>query len=80
MSLKDGEMKAFSVFGAGILTAALFVPVLWFTDKAEAQGPILKDREVLEATLAYRKTPQKQPQKKFDQPEVVKSAGHSKAQ
>lgn len=77
MSLKDGEMQVVSVLGAGILSAALIVPVVWFTEAAQAQAPVLADREVIEATLAYRKQPQKQPQKKFDQPDVVKPVGVS---
>ena len=37
MSLKDGEMHVVSIVGAAVLTGALFVPVLWFTDAAVAK-------------------------------------------
>ena len=79
MSLKDAEMHVFSMAGAGLLTAAMFVPILWFAEaKGGDTGPLLKDMQVIEATLAYRKTPQKQPQKKFDNPDVVKPQGVSR--
>lgn len=78
MSLKDGEMQIVSIVGACVLSAALIVPTVWFTKAADAQAaPVLDNREVIEATLAYRKKPQKQPQKKFDRPEVVKPQGVS---
>jgi hypothetical protein len=63
MSLKEPEMQILSIFGAAALTAGLFVPMLWFTDKAEAQGSQLKDMLAIEATIAFKKTPNKQPQK-----------------
>ena len=65
-------MHVMSLFGAGLITAALFVPMLWFTNAADAEGPQLKDMQVIEATIAYRKTPQKQPQKQIKQTEEVK--------
>jgi len=77
MSLRDGEIQAVSMLGTGLLSAALFVSFLWFTEATEAAKPPLEEREVIEATLAYRKTPQKQPQKKFDTPDVVKPEGVS---
>src|SRR5262245_59904507 len=77
MSLRDTEMQAVSIFGAAQLSVALIVPVVWFTEAAEKQAPILENREVLVATLAYRKTPQKQPQKKTSQTDVVKPQGVS---
>lgn len=77
MSLKDTEMHVVSMIGAGVLSAALLVPVVFLTDAAEAKAPLLANREVLEATLAFKKSPQKQPQKQFDQPDVVKPVGVS---
>ena len=71
-------MQIVSILGAVVLSAALIVPTLWFTKAAKAQdAPLADNRQVIEATLAYRKKPQKQPQKKFDQPEVVKPKGVS---
>lgn len=79
MSLKDAEMQVVSLVGAGIIAAAMFVPVLvWGAASEVVEGPQLADRQVLEATLAYRKAPQKQPEKKFDQPDVVKPVGVSR--
>src|SRR5262245_58619436 len=77
MSMKDAEMHVFSLIGAATVSAFLFAGVVWFTDKAEAEGPLLKEREVIEAKLAYKKTTQKQPQKVHDQPDVVKPVGVS---
>jgi hypothetical protein len=77
MSLKDGEMQVMSLFGALVLSGSLIVPVVYLTEKAEAQAPPLANREVLEATLAYKKTAVKQPQKLRDQPDVVKPQGVS---
>jgi hypothetical protein len=78
MSLKNGEMQVLSVVGAGILTGALFVPMLWFTNAAEAQGPQIKDMEAIEATIAYKKSPAKQPQKHTQpQPTIEKPEGVS---
>src|SRR5690606_34069843 len=78
MSLRDTEMQIVSILGAGVLSGALIVGTVWFTKAAEAQAPPLADnRQVIEATLAYRKKPQKQPQKKRDQPQVVKPQGVS---
>jgi hypothetical protein len=78
MSLKDSEMQVFSIVGAGALSALLIVPVVWFSRPAEAQRSSLYDnRQILEATIAYKKSPTKQPQKQFDQPDVVKPVGVS---
>src|SRR3984885_6846264 len=63
--MKDAEIQMFSLFGTIVLTASLFAPVLYLTEKADDNGPVLKDMEVIEASLAYRKTPKKQPQKRF---------------
>src|SRR5262245_52367411 len=71
MSMRDGELEMVSIFGTAVITAALFVPVLYFTEKAEASKPDFSDMESIEASIAYKKTPQKQPQKKIEakQPE-----------
>lgn len=78
MSLRDSEMQMVSLFGAVLLSAALIVPVVWFTEAAEAGDAPLKEREVIEATLAYRKKPQKQPQKKRAPVQEVKPEGVSR--
>jgi len=77
MSLKDTEMHVVSVAGAGILSALLIVPVVWFSNAAVATRPSIDNRQVLEATIAYKKSPTKQPQKVHDTPEVVKPVGVS---
>jgi hypothetical protein len=77
MSLKDTEMQAVSIFGAAALSVALIVPVVWFHDAAGAKAPLLDNRQVLEATIAYKKSPKKQPQKVRDVPDVVKPVGVS---
>ena len=77
MALKDTEMQVVSMALAAILTGALFVPILFFTESAKADGPQLKNMEAIEATIAYRKTPQKQPQKVTQQAPVEKPEGVS---
>ena len=77
MALKDTEMHVVSVAGAALVTAALFVPLFFFTDKAKDAGPPLREYQVIEATIAYKKTPMKQPVKQtqptptIDKPEGV---------
>lgn len=79
MSLKDTEMHALSMLAAGALTAALIVPVVWFYDDADARTPPLADnRQVIEATLAYKSSKPKQPQKKRDVVQEVKVEGVSR--
>jgi hypothetical protein len=78
MSMKDAEMHVVSLFGAGVLAAALSVPLVWLTGGNRVDGPVLKEQEVIEATIAYRKTPQKQPQKKTAPPPVEEPEGVSR--
>ncbi len=78
MSMKDAEMHVFSLVGAGLLTAALIVPTFLLAAPDRVDAPALADQEVIEATIAYRKTPQKQPQKKFQNPDVQKPEGVSR--
>jgi hypothetical protein len=79
MSLKDTEMHVVSMLGAGLLSAALIVPVVFFYDDADARGPALADdRQVIEATLAFKSEKPKQPQKKRDVVEEVKVEGVSR--
>lgn len=78
MALKDTEMQTVSILGTAVLTAALFAPVLWLTEKADT-AVVEKKYEVIEASLAVKASPkQKQPQKQFKQPDpVVKPDGVS---
>lgn len=79
MSLRDSEMQVVSIVGAIVVSAALIVPVVIFVEAPEPKHqPLLANYEVLEATLAYKneKAP-KQPQKQFDQPDIVKPEGVS---
>src|SRR5882757_2635359 len=78
MSFKDGEIQVVSVLGTMILTSALFLPVVYLTEKVTAEKTKWDDMESIEASIAYKKTPQKQPQKKTVQPEVKKDEGVSK--
>lgn len=76
MALKDSEMQVVSVFGTVVLVAALFAPVLIYANASAAKKP--DDNLVaIEASIAYSKTPQKQPQKKFKAPDEVKPEGVS---
>jgi hypothetical protein len=78
MSFKDGEIQVVSVLGTMILTSALCLPVAYLTEKATAEKTKWDDMESIEASIAYKKTPQKQPQKKTVQPDVVKDEGVSR--
>ena len=71
-------MHIFSLFGAVGLTAALFVPMVVLAAEDRIDAPPLKEQEVIEATIAYKKTEKKQPQKKFQNPEVEKPEGVSR--
>ncbi len=69
--MKDGEIKALSAFGTVAITAALFAPVLFFTEAAQAHKPEFGEMEAIEASVAYKKTPQKQPQKQVKEKQPV---------
>jgi hypothetical protein len=76
MALKDNEMQVVSVLGTAVLVAALFAPLVVFANAGSAKKP--DDNLVaIEASIAYSKTPQKQPQKKLKAPEEVKPEGVS---
>jgi len=79
MSINDGEMHVVAAIGAAVLSAALAVPTLWFAEaKSEAHKPPLEEMEAIEASLAVKKTPQKQPQKKTQEKQTeVKPEGVS---
>jgi hypothetical protein len=78
MAMKDAEMHVVSVFGAAVLVAALVVPTVVMGSEGIVDAPPLQEQQVIEATIAYRKTPQKQPQKKMQNPEVEKPEGVSR--
>ena len=69
--MKDGSLEVVSMLGTAVISAGLFLPVLYLTPKAEAQRPDLSNMEAIEASVAYKKTPQKQPQKKVKEPDPV---------
>lgn len=77
MGLRDGEIHVMSLFGTAVLTGALFVPVVYFTEAVAAQKSDFGDMEAIEASVAYRKTPIKQPQKPTQNPDVKKPEGVS---
>jgi hypothetical protein len=76
MALKDSEMKVVSLAGTAVLVGALFAPVLVFAN-AGSDKPSEDNLVAIEASIAYSKTPQKQPQKKFKAPDEVKPEGVS---
>ena len=73
MSFKNGEMHTISVLGAVVVTVSFFLPVLFLTERVDTPKIKLDDMESIEASIAYKKTPQKQPQKKTSQPEQKKA-------
>lgn len=69
MSFKNGEMHVMAMLGACLLTTAIAAPTLYFASDAGAStGPIIDDMEAIEASIAIRKKPAKQPQKKVQAP------------
>ena len=80
MSLKNGEMHVISALGAAVLSIAVVVPTVWFAQAKEVQAsPLLEDMEAIEASLAIKKAPAKQPQKKIEQkPPEQKDEGVSR--
>ncbi|MBA3394934.1 MAG: TonB C-terminal domain-containing protein [Deltaproteobacteria bacterium] len=79
MSFKDGEMHVMAAFGAAFLSAALFVPTVWMADARADHTPVLEEMEAIEASIAVKKAPAMQPQKKTQaKPAVVKPDGVSR--
>lgn len=69
MSFKNGEMHAMAMLGACLLTAGIAAPTFYFAGSAGADtGPVIQDMEAIEASIAVRKKPAKQPQKKVQAP------------
>lgn len=78
--MRDVEMHAMAALGATLLSAALAVPTVWFTDARAQTGPVLENMESIEAALAYKKpNAPKQPQKQRQAPSPeVKPQGVSR--
>lgn len=70
-------MQVVSIGGTAVLVAALFAPVLVFAHGGGGHTLDPDNLVAIEASIAYSKTPQKQPQKKFKAPEPEKVEGVS---
>jgi hypothetical protein len=72
MSLGDGEINAFAISGTVVLSLAFSLPMVFVPSCREsiAGADDAKDKVVIEASLAMRKSPKKQPQKQFRQPDA----------
>jgi hypothetical protein len=69
MSFKDSQMHVMAMIGACLLSAGLGVPTFILAGSADADPkPVIEDMEAIEASIAVRKTPAKQPQKKVQAP------------
>jgi hypothetical protein len=71
--MNNGTMHFVSAIGVVAISVALAGPMLFLAHPKDANaGPLLEDMEAIEASLAVKKTPQKQPQKKIEEkaPEV----------
>jgi outer membrane biosynthesis protein TonB len=79
MSLNNGEIHAISACGAVALAALISIPTIWFAEgKTADEGPRLEDMEAIEASLAVKKQPKKQPEKKTEvKPQPEKPVGVS---
>lgn len=73
MSLKTTELHVVSGLGAVFLTAAIFFPSLWLTTSAKADNrPPLEEMNVIEASLAMKKTSKsRQPKKEMQAPQPL---------
>jgi outer membrane biosynthesis protein TonB len=61
--MKDGQIQTVSMIGTAVFSAAMFLPLLYLTEEAQAKKPDFGEMESIEASIAYKKTPMKQPQK-----------------
>jgi hypothetical protein len=79
MALRDADIQAYSLLGTGMLTAAFCVLLVWGKAREVEAGPVIQDRQIIEASIAYRKEKApKQPQKQTRQPEETKIEGVSR--
>jgi outer membrane biosynthesis protein TonB len=83
MSLSDGEIHAVAGVSLGVLTGALAVAILasgWAgcNETAEAARDPLENMQAIEASIAYKKAPAKQPQKRSNPRPVEKPQGVSR--
>jgi outer membrane biosynthesis protein TonB len=73
MSFKDNELHLVAALGACVVLAALTVPVVVFAggngESSSNEPPLQMD--AIEASIAYKKAPAKQPQKKQREPDPV---------
>ena len=69
-------MQVISVLGTGILTAVLFIPVLYLTEKADTLKTKWDNMESIEASVAWKRE-KKQPEKPTSQPDIKKPDGVS---
>ncbi|MDB4960604.1 MAG: hypothetical protein JWP01_603 [Myxococcales bacterium] len=78
--MKNAEMHMMAALGAALLSAALVVPTVWFSEARASTGPVVDHLDVLEASLAYKKpNAPKQPQKRTQgAPPEVKPEGVSR--
>jgi hypothetical protein len=79
MTLRDGELHVFAGAGVGLLSAGFVVMTLAYSSCSDADADSkamhnpLEDMETIEASIAYRKAPKKQPEKKTRAPEEAKT-------
>lgn len=82
MSIRDSEMHIIAAVGACVLTVLVSVPAAIWASNSSGPGDDAddaKNKVVIEASLAARKTPKKQPQKQFKETETPdKPTGVSK--
>lgn len=79
MSLGNGEIQAVSIVTTLALTGGLAFSVAYLSHKAIPEKTNWDNMESIEASIAYKKTPQKQPQKRTSQPtEKPKDQGVSR--
>ncbi len=72
MSLKDNELHLVSILGAILLTAAVAFPSLWMDPAKADRSPPLEEMNMIEASLAAKKTSKsKQPKKVTQAPQPV---------
>ncbi len=78
MSLRDNDITVVSIVATAVVSGALFALMVYMQVEKVDVKPDLGNENVIEASIAYRSAPHKQPQKEFKPPDpVVKPVGVS---
>ncbi len=71
MSLRDNDITVVSIVATALVSGALFALMVYMRVEKKDDTPDLGNENVIEATIAYKKVAQKQPQKEFKPPDPI---------